>query len=265
VRLCTGNHEVFDALRFLECDPEIGGPAADFVFSIKATDLSYQIFANGFVVGQHASPQDVAGSLYERVTMLSLADFPTAPLIHAASLRRGGRRIVLVGPKGGGKTTLALRLICEGYEIEGDENVFVTGDHVVARPRALRVKASTVRMLPSVTETLRMAPHYENGGSERVYNLDPRRVGASSWRIEQGPAEFIVLLRPNHHGSSSLRPITPLQVAREVIAETAFRVSHRGRAIADIAKVVGKARGFELRLGNLDQAVSCLDELFRPI
>ena len=68
--------------------------------------------------------------------------------------------MVLVGPKGAGKTTLALRLIAEGYEIEGDENVFVVGDHVVARPRALRVKASTIELIPSLVETLRLVPHY---------------------------------------------------------------------------------------------------------
>ena len=73
----------------------------------------------------------------------------------------------------------------------------------------------------------------------------------------------MVLIRPNHDGYSSLHPLTPLQLAREVIAESAFRASDRGRAIADIAKVVGRARGFELHLGNLDQAISCLNGLFR--
>jgi hypothetical protein len=255
---------VFEALRFLECDPEVcGGGNQELGFSIEGASLGYQILAGGSPVDQHASPQAVAASLYERLTMLSLSDFPLAPLIHAASLRRGGRRLILVGPKGGGKTTLALRLIDAGYEIEGDENVFVTGDHVAARPRALRVKASTLELIPSLADTLHLTPHFENGGSERIYNLDPRKAGAPFWRIECGPVQFIVLIKPNHQGHSSLRPVPPLQLAREAIAESAFRVSNRGRAIADIAKLVGSARGFELSLGNLDQAISCLDDLFR--
>ena len=88
MRLCTDHHEVFEALRFLECDPEIcGGGDEDVVFSIKADNSRYQILA-GSLVDQYASPQAVAASLYERLTMLSLSDFPRAPLIHAASLRR---------------------------------------------------------------------------------------------------------------------------------------------------------------------------------
>jgi hypothetical protein len=255
---------VFEALRFLECDPDVcGGGDQEVVFSIEADNLRYRILVGGSVIDQGTSPQAVAASLYERLTILSLSDFPLAPLIHAASLRRGGRRIILVGPKGGGKTTLALRLIDEGYEIEGDENVFVTGDHVVARPRALRVKASAIEVMPSLAEVLHLVPHFENGESERIYNLDPRRAGAPFWRIERGPVQFIVLIKPNHQGYSSLCHAPPLQLAQEVIAESAFRASDRGRAIADIAKLVGSVRGFELCLGNLDQAISCLDDLFR--
>ena len=161
MRLRTDHYEVFEALRFLECDPEIcGGGDEDVVFSIEADSFRYQILASKSSVGQAASPQAVAASLYEKLTMLSLSDFPLAPLIHAASLRRGSRRVVLVGPKGGGKTTLTLRLIDEGYEIEGDENVFVIGDHVAARPRALRVKASTIELIPSLAETLRLVSRY---------------------------------------------------------------------------------------------------------
>jgi GTPase SAR1 family protein len=193
--------------------------------------------------------------------MLSLSDFPSAPLIHAASLKRRGRRILLVGPKGGGKTTLSLRLIQEGYDIEGDENVFVTGGAVVARPRALRVKSSTASLFPAIEPALRLAPYYQNGENLRIYNLDPRKVGARSWHIEKGPVAAVVLLRPNHNSYSSLRTISPLSLAREVIAESAFREGDRREGIRDIIQMVSNARGLELSLGCLDGAVSCLDEV----
>jgi hypothetical protein len=262
VRLCTPDDEVLDALRYLECDPEIDRHADDFFFSVEAWRSSYRIAQNGRLIDEQASPHDVAGALHARLMMLSLADFPSAPLIHAASLRRGGRRILLVGPKGGGKTTLTLKLIQEGYDIEGDENVFVTPEGVVARPRALRVKASTASLFPSVTEALRLSPYYENGENLRIYNLDPRKAGARSWRIGLGPVDTVVLLRPNHNSSSSMRSISPLPLAREVIAESAFREAGRGEAVGNIIKMIGNARGFDLSLGDLDSAVSCLDSVF---
>jgi hypothetical protein len=220
---------------------------------------------DGRLVGEQPSPHDVAGALHEQLVMLSLADFPRSPLIHAASLTRLGRRLLLVGPKGGGKTTLTLKLIQQGYGVEGDENVFVTGDAVAARPRALRVKQSTSTLYaayPAIGEALRKAAYYENENSLRIYNVDPRRAGASRWRIEMGRADIVVLLRPNHNGNSSLRRISPLLLVREVISETAFREGHRAEAVANIAKIISGAEGFELSLGDLDGAVSCLDAVF---
>ena len=125
-------------------------------------------------------------TLHAKLMLLSLAEFPTAPIIHAASLRRGGRRILLVGPKGGGKTVLTLYLIQQGYEIEGDENVFVTPDGVIARPRGLRVKESASAFLPHLTEIFADAPYYQTDPGVRIYNLDPRQAGAGYWRIEAG-------------------------------------------------------------------------------
>jgi hypothetical protein len=263
VRLCTCDTEVFHALRYLECNPEVAaGPAEDLTISIEPYRSHYRIVQDGQSARELMSAEGVADSLHAEVMMLSLADFPAAPLIHAASLRRAGRRILLVGQKGGGKTTLTLRLIQEGYEVEGDENVFVTPEGVVARPRALRVKDSTASLFAHLTEPLKRAPYYHSESNLRTYNLDPRDAGAEFWRIERGPVNAVVLLRPNHGGYSSLRPISSLPLLREVIAESAFPAIGRAEAVGVITKVIGNARGFDLSLGDLDEAVVCLDRVF---
>jgi GTPase SAR1 family protein len=199
--------------------------------------------------------------LHAELSILSFADFPSAPLIHAASLRHKGRRILLVGPKGSGKTMLTLHLIREGYEIEGDENVFVTSDGVAPRPRGLRVKESAVAFLPHLGEALSEAPYYGSVPGLRVYNLDPRRAGASQWRIEQGSVDAVVLLHANHGGYSSLRPVSSLSLVRDVMAECGLPQTERAQAVAAITKAIGKAKGFDLSLGELAGAVGCIDRL----
>jgi GTPase SAR1 family protein len=194
-----------------------------------------------------------------------LEDFPTAPRIHAASLRRGCRRILLVGPKGVGKTTLTLRLIQEGYDIEGDENVFVTPGGVVARPRGLKVKQSTIKVLPHLTETLAAAAYYQVGSSQPIYNLDPRQAGASSWRIEHGRVNVVMLLRPNHGDCSSLRPLSPLDLVRSVIKESAFPKTQRAEALSAIVQVISNAKGFELALGDLNDASACIEKAYQQL
>ena len=251
--LSTSDAEVFQALRYLECDPEIAGATAQHLaISVEPYRSYYRIVQNGEVVREQMSPQGVSETLHAELTILSFADFPDAPLIHAASLRRDGRRILLVGPKGGGKTMLTLHLIRAGYEIEGDENVFVTPEGVVARPRALRVKESAASFLPHLAEALSAAGYYQNVPGLRIYNLDPRQAGAPLWRIEQGPVDAVVLIRPNHGGFSSLRPVSSLNLVREVMAECGLPETGRAAAVGAIAKVIGNAKGFDLSLGDLD-------------
>ena len=262
VRICTSDAVVFQAIRYLECDPEIAGESTgDLAISIEPYRSYYRIVQDGAVVREQMSAQGVTESLHAELTILSFADFPAAPIIHAASLRSKGRRILLVGPKGSGKTMLALHLICEGYEIEGDENVFVTSDGVATRPRGLRVKELAVSFLPNLGEALREAPYYGSVPGLRVYNLDPRRAGASHWRIERGPVDAVVLLCANHGGYSSVRPVSSLNLVREVMAECGLPQTGRAQAVAGITKVIGKAKGFDLSLGELAGAVGWIDRI----
>jgi hypothetical protein len=262
VTLATNNDDVFQALRYLECEPEIAGTNAKPLFiSVEPHRSYYRIMQQGVLVREQMTPQAVCETLHAELMLLSFADFPNAPLIHAASLRRDGRRILLVGPKGGGKTILTLYLIRVGYEIEGDENVFVTPDGVAPRPRGLRVKRSSISFVPHLAETLSDAAFYEDAIGMRIYNLNPRLAGASCWRIERGKVDAVVLIRPNHGGYSSLRPVTALNLVREVMVECALAETGRAAAVGAIAKVIGGAQGFDLSLGEIAGAVRCIDEV----
>jgi hypothetical protein len=264
--LSTTDPEVHQALRYLECNPEIERePVQHLTFSVEAYRSYFRIVHKGEVVREQITPQGVTETLHAELTILSLADFPDTPLIHAASLRRHGRRILLVGSKGGGKTTLTLRLIRAGYEVEGDENVFVTSSGVAARPRALRVKESAVSSLPHLAEALSATGYYRDASGLCIYNLDPRHAGANSWRIEQGRVDAAVLIRLNHGGFSSLRPVSSLNLVREVMTECALPASRRAGAVAAIAKVIGNAKGFDLSLGDLRGAVASIDRIAADI
>jgi hypothetical protein len=254
---------VFRALQYLECDPEIVGRTLEnMTISIEPYRERYRISESGEPLWEETTPRAVMERLHVHLFNLSLVDFPTAPLLHAASLLKNGQRFLLVGDKGTGKTSLTLRLIRDRYQIEGDENVFVTPDGIVARPRSLRVKESTIKFMPGIARIVASAACYTDDFGQRIYNLDPRLAGAPSWRIEYGTVDAVLVLRPNHGGDSSLRPLSPLPLLREATFETGLHETDRGKAISALTKAIGSTRGFELSLGDHDSAVACISGLF---
>jgi len=196
--------------------------------------------------------------LHARLLSLSLQARPRAGILHAASLRRGPRRVLMVGRQASGKTTLALRLVQAGYDLEGDEHVFVEDDGVTARPRACRVKETSLPLLPAAAEAIAASPVHVDYYGRRTFNIDPRMIGGS-WRIEKGRADCIVVLQPNHGGYSSLRPMQPLALSQALVSELGAREIDRAASIGAVARLATVGKGYDLSLGDHATAIRCIE------
>lgn len=223
-----------------------------------------RIIKDGVVLKEALSPQVAMDFLHIFLFERSINDYPQAAVLHAASLRRNGLRFLLVGTKGAGKTTLALQLVTLGCEFEGDEHVFVGGAKVIARPRGCRVKEGSLRYLPpAIAEISAKSASYQNYDGEKIYNINPQAL-CSSWRIEEGPVQCIFVLYPNHGGFSSIRPMQPSALLQSLIVETGVRDSDRGLVIAALAALASSTRGFDLSLGDHDNAMRCISATIGP-
>jgi hypothetical protein len=263
--LRTPDGDVHQALRYLECEPEIEGYSThDLEIRIEPYAGRYRVIEDGGPPREELTPAAVVNYLHRRAFILSVEDRPQALLLHAACLRNAGRRVILVGTEGAGKTTLTLSLVLRGYEIEGDENVFVDGRGVIARPRGLRVKERALARLPEIADRIAAAPFLTDVYGRKIYNLDPRMIGAP-WQIRQGAVDLVVLLRANHGGASSVRPLGALAAGRELMAEIGFPATGRGGAVAALAGLTARAQAFDLSLGNSAQALDLIDRLFSAL
>ena len=193
--------------------------------------------------------------LHARLFSYALRERPRSGIVHALP-RRQGKRILIAGSRGSGKTTLTLRLAHAGYDMEGDEHVFLDGDGVIARPRAYRVKQTALTLLPDLADAILAAPSYLDVRGRRIFNVDPASVGDRRWLIAKGGVDSVIVLRPNHGGYSSLRPIPPMMAAQALISELGMRDLDRGASIGAVAALVGRADTFDLSLGDHDNAVT---------
>jgi hypothetical protein len=255
----TSDRTAFEAIRYLACDPEIVGVRQE------TSVVTVEPFRGRYLVSEEdRSPVEVIGlvalidHLSSRVVSLSLQAKPTAGIFHAALLRCRDRKVLITGREAAGKTTLAMRLVQAGYELEGDENVFLDQDGVIARPRGCRVKESSLAFLPAMAEAIAKAPAYVDYFGRKIFNVDPRIVGGT-WRIEKGKVDRIIVLQPNHGGYSSLRRMQPLALSQALLSEFGLRESGRSASIGAVARLAGTCQGFDLSLGDHETAIKCID------
>jgi hypothetical protein len=251
--------EAFEAVRFLSCEPEIqAAPMLDHLLTIESMPGGYCVREPGVDDETVTGVKAVVDRVHSRLLTYSLSDQPRAGVLHAASLRRRGRRVLLAGTQAAGKTTLALRLVRAGYDLEGDEHVFLEDDGIVARPRACWVKEASLALLPEASDIVASAAVYVDEVGRRIFNIDPRMIGGS-WRIEKGEAACVIVLEPNHGGHSSLRPISPLALAQALMSEIGMREIDRSASIRAVATFVSRTKGFALLLGDHESAVEWVD------
>ena len=246
-------------LAYLQCDPTVeGAPPEESAMEVLRAGAFVRLREAGAQDREFATIADLRDHLHSRFFVESLAG--NRPLLHAACLRRHGRRVLLVGPKNAGKSTLSLALAAAGYAIEGDENVFITMAGVIARPRACRVKESSFEVLPALAPLATEAPKITDYHGRKIYNIPPDLLG-EPWHIALGKVDVVVLLHANHCGMSSIRTVTSLALTRALMAETAFPPEGKALGIAAVAALAANAAGYDLSVGALHTAIACIENV----
>ena len=238
---------------FLEIDPVIEGLPLEVVdIPIVETQGFYrfELRSGKLVEGTSIHCIDVFHGLLIADLLKSHSGHPT---IHAATVDIGGKRLLIAGGKGAGKSTLALYLLSRGHEVEGDEHLVILGDTAVARPRTLRIKPDTFRLLEGLPPAVRSAPAYPTWSGAPLHAVSPALFGRP-WRISPGKLDAIVFAEANHGGRSLAVPI-PADVAfGQLVANTYFLKSGIAQMAGRLRVLATSIPAYALRLGDLSSA-----------
>ena len=180
-------------------------------------------------------------------------------LIHAGAVASpSGDAIIIPGDSGSGKTTLVAGLIRKGFAYLTDEAAAIdpVGRQLYPYPRALTLKRGSFPLFAEL----------EDAEIDKVVRLEeqwlipPATLGANV-ALGPCPVRWVVSVRYHSGEPTRLEPITPGNAVME-LGRRVMNVPHYGaRALPLLAEVARGARSYRLVTGDLDDAVTELEEL----
>jgi len=240
---------------------EIKGAKPDVLVDVVDRGPEHHIFRNGQWIDACAA-EEVAPVLKGRLMTEVLEGGTYELALHAASLIRNERMLLICGTPGAGKTTLTLALVHAGFGFAGDDLALLNSNgHASGVPFAAAVKKGAWPLVAGFRPDVIDLPIFRRPDSKRVRYVDPH--GPISARSR--PVGWLVLLRRRHgNGEAELRPLD-IAEALEGILEGADAPHHRltKSGFAALVSALEDAQCFCLSFSRLEDAVARLQEACR--
>ena len=181
--------------------------------------------------------------------------------LHAASLIRNGRMLLVSGHPGAGKTTLTLGLVDAGFGFAGDDLALLNSEgRVTGVPFAPAVKSGAWNLVATCRPDIRNFPVFRHPDSKRVRYPTPRGLVpyidyAVGW---------LVLLDRQPGAAAMLKPVDPVSALRWVLQESYAQGQQLTVAgFKALGRAIDGAKYYRLTYSRLDDAVELLDRTCR--
>jgi hypothetical protein len=179
--------------------------------------------------------------------------------VHAGCGEWDGRRFLVVGDKGVGKTTLMVSLLLSGFRIIGDELTLIREGGAMPFPRRFHIKEGSTGLLQKMNSLFESLPYNMTYYGQRMYSLAPQDAGYD-WKIDEGEVRSVIYLEGNHGGKTRMEECPKYRMVEKVMPMTFFSDTADHLKIAEICRVIDKADCSIMYIGDLEGAVSALQE-----
>ncbi|MEY4269960.1 MAG: hypothetical protein RLZZ58_1176 [Pseudomonadota bacterium] len=131
-------------------------------------------------------------------------------LLHAASVERDGRAVILSGTSGSGKSTLAAMLGEGDWRLMGDEFALVGLDtpDCIAFPRPVSLKNASIAAMTSRVDAARFGPLIAATPKGDIRHMVPRQDAIARMAA---PARAALIIFPLFGSAASIRPMLPAE------------------------------------------------------
>lgn len=181
-------------------------------------------------------------------------------LLHAATVEKDGRALVMTGESGAGKSTLAALLGEQGWRLMGDEFALLdleSGD-LHPFPRAVSLKNGAIRVMEERVAPDRFGPRLAGTPKGEIRHLRPRAEAVA--RMEE-PARPTLILFPRFGGDPAVRPVGQAEVFMRLTQASTNYVALGGQGFDALGRLVRQCPAVAVDYPDTDTAIGLVEEL----
>ena len=185
-------------------------------------------------------------------------------LLHAATVERDGKAVVLTGESGAGKSTLAALLGERGWRLMGDEFALLDCETRLLHPfpRAISLKNGSIAVMRKVAGEARFGPVLEGTPKGTIRHLKPRADAVA--RMKE-PARAALILFPRYGSERALRPVGPAEVFVRLTQASTNYVALGARAFDALSQLVAACPAVAIDYPDAETAIDLVETLFAEL
>jgi HprK-related kinase A len=185
-------------------------------------------------------------------------------LLHAASVERDGKALILTGESGAGKSTLSALLGERGWRLMGDEFALVDLETGALHPfpRAISLKNGAIPVIEKEAGAERMGPVLEGTPKGTIRHLKPRADAVARMREPAIPA---LILFPRFGGERALRAVGQAECFMRLTQASTNYVALGERGFAALSGLVSTVPAVAIDYPDTDTAIDLVGQLWEAL
>lgn len=262
-----------DQLKRLYADyPDADDAIADFTVRLQPTSaLRRWVRPSIFITGDHgladAAPMSLAHGLLAAEMGMNLQmalGWRRHLLLHASSVEKDGRVLVMTGESGSGKSTLAAQLGERGWRLMGDEFALLDLDSgaILPFPRLVSLKNKAIEVIAAEVPAARMGPLLGATAKGDIRHMVPRADAVA--RMGEGGMPALLLF-PRFGSGPAERPVGQGEVFMRLTQASTNYVALGEPAFAALTRFVAQVPARAIDFPSGEAAIAMVDRLWSEI
>lgn len=185
-------------------------------------------------------------------------------LLHAATVEKDGRALIMTGESGAGKSTLAALLGERGWRLMGDEFALLDLDSglLVPFPRAVSLKNGAIRIMEAEVEAARFGPRLQDTPKGEIRHMRPNADALA--RMGEGARPALILF-PRFGEAAAVRAVGAAEVFMRLTQASTNYVALGRRGFDALTRLIAANPALAIDYPDTDTALGQIGGFWREL